>query len=66
MKRLGLTLLTALLVGCGGSPEPAIDWGADREPRGAERGDSAPVGSGVAGLTSLSLTVSHFFCHLWI
>lgn len=56
MKRAALTLLIALFLGCGSTPEPQPEWGNDPEfgPRSAE-GEASPVASGTAALTSLSL-----------
>lgn len=56
MRRAALTLLTALLAGCGGAPDERPEWGRDPEPgRGEAGGDPSPVGSGTAPLTSLTL-----------
>lgn len=54
MRRAALTLLTAFLVGCGGTPDPQPEWGSDPEPR-PPADQPAPVTSGTAPLTSLSL-----------
>jgi len=56
MKRFAQTLLIAFLTGCGGSPEPQPNWGADPERVSqSRRQDPAPVGSGTAALASLTL-----------
>jgi len=52
MSRAVLFLLTACLLGCGGTPEPQPDWGHDPEPGPATE---APVTSAAAPVTSLSL-----------